>query len=231
MKHNPRHALVKAVKRLPGWAKIAAPSVTVLALLGGGAVYAAGAGAATANCTACITVSSQAFGPDVVLNANNKTNIRMRNLSDTYTNEDFILDGQFHTVSWFEHAGLISKDSFAYINYPNFIAFQLETAPNGVPGHVCVGVASPSFNGEGVTKVPCGVNAQTLWVLDHANGTGGNCLTSGVYCPVVNGSDSNFSDPQALTATSDSFQLHVTTENNVGAGGIAGDTQQFTQTP
>ena len=229
MKYNARHA-VNAIKRAPMWAKIAVPSVTVLGLLGGGAVMAAGAGAATANCSSCITVSSQAFGPNVVLNANNKTNIRMRNLSDTYTNEDFILDGQFHTVSWFEHAGLISKDSFAYINYPNFIAFQLETAPNGVPGHVCVGVASPSFNGEGVTKVPCGVTAQTLWVLDRVNGTG-NCLVSGNFCPVINGSDSNFSDPQALTATSDSFQLHVTTENNVGAGGIAGDTQQFTHTP
>ena len=227
MKHNPRHALVKAVKRLPGWAKIAAPSVTVLALLGGGAVYAAGAGAATANCPTCITFSSQAFGPGYVLNANNKTNIRLRNLSDTYTNEDFVIDGAFHTVSWFVAHGLISKNSYAAINYPNFDAFQLEDAPNGVPNAECVGLGSPAYNGEGVTKEPCGVNAQTLWVFDRTSGEGGNCLTSSNFCPVINGSDLNFSNPQALTATSNDFQLHVTTENNDGPGTEAGDTQQF----
>ena len=230
MKYNARHA-VNVIKRAPLWAKIVVPSLTVAALAAGGAVAAVPSGAATANCPACITVSSQAFGPNVVLNANNKTNIRMRNLSDTYTNEDFVIDGAFHTVDWFVLHGLISPGSFAAINYPNFLAFQLEGAPNGVPNHLCAGLASPAFNGEGVTKVPCGVNAQSLWILDHANGTGGNCLTSGVYCPVVNGSDINFSNPQALTATSDSFQLHVTTENNVGAGGAAGDTQQFAHTP
>lgn len=229
--HNPKHAVVRAVRSLPMWAKIATPAVAVAALAVGGAAAAVPSGAATSNCTSCISVSSQAFGTGYVLNANNKTNIRMRNLSNTYPNEDFILDGAFHTVDWFVSHGYISNHSYAAENYPHFIAFQLEGAVNGVPSHMCVGVASPSVNGEGVTKVPCGVNAQTLWVLDALNGTGGNCLTSGVYCPVINGSDSNFSDPQALTATSDSFQLHVTTENNIGTGNEAGDTQQFTHTP
>lgn len=225
-RYDPRHAVIRAVKSLPLWAKIVTPVVASLALAGGGALLAGGASASTPNCTSCITVYSQAFGSGYVFNANNKTNIRLRNLSDTYPNEDFILDGAFHTVDWFVLHGYISATSYAAENYPNFIAFQLESAPNGVPNDECAGLASPAFNGEGVTKEPCGVNAQTLWVLDHNAGEG-NCLISNTYCPVVNGSDSNFSNPEALTATSNSFQLHVTSENNIGPGSEAGDTQQF----
>lgn len=230
MRHSPKHAVIKAVKSLSPRGRIVA-SVAALAIAGTGAAVAAGAASAsTPNCTSCITVYSQAFGTGNVLNANNKTNIRLRNLSDTYTNEDFVIDGAFHTVDWFVLHGYISATSYAAENYPNFIAFQLEGAPNGVPNDECVGLAAPAFNGEGVTKQPCGVNAQTLWVLDRNAGEGGNCLNSLTYCPVVNGSDSNFSNPEALTATSSSFQLHVTSENNVGPGNEAGDTQQFAHT-
>lgn len=228
--YNPTHAAARVVKSLSLRGRIVA-SAAALALAGaGGLAMVGGASAATPNCTGkCITVYSQAFGTGYVLNANNATNIRLRNLSDTYTNEDFILDGTFHTVEWFVLHGYISNTSYAAENYPNFIAFQLESAPNAVPNGKCVGLASPAFDGEGVTKQPCGVNAQTLWILDAAAGTG-NCLLSNVYCPVVNGSDSNFSNPEALTATSNSFQLHVTSENNLGPGNEAGDTQQFAHT-
>jgi len=212
-------------------------SAAALALTGAGALaMASGASAsnrpdATPNCAQCITFSSDVFGPGFVFNANKKSNVRLRNLSDTYTNEDFIIDNGIHTVQWFVSHGLISASSFAAVNYPFFYAFQVEVAPNGNPSAQCVGLAAPAANGEGVTKQPCGVNAQTLWIFDRNSGLGGNCLTTAVYCPLINGSDSNFSNPEALTAGSDSGQLHVTTENDLGPGSAAGDTQQFEHTP
>jgi hypothetical protein len=231
MRNPGKHRFIKAVTSLSPKVRAAVVAGAVLAAGGGAALATAGASAATANCPSCITFSSQAFGTGFVLNANNATNVRLRNLSNTYTNEDFIVDGAYHTVSWFVSHGYISSGSYAAVNYPNFIAFQLEGAPNGVPNDKCVGLAAPATNGEGVTKQPCGVNAQTLWIFDRDSGTGGNCLSSATLCPLINGSDTNFSNPEALTATSNSFQLHVTSENNNGPGSEAGDTQQFTHTP
>ena len=157
MKYNPRHALVKAVKSLSPRGRIVAAVAALAVAGGGGAVMAAGAGAATANCQSkCITFSSQAFGTGYVLNANNKTNERLRNLSDTYTNEDFVIDTA-HPVLWYVLNGIISKGSFAAVNYPNYEAIQIESAPNGTNNNECVGLGSPAYNGEGVTKEP--------WVL------------------------------------------------------------------
>lgn len=231
MRNPGKHRLIKVVTSLSPKVRAAVVVGAVLTAGGGAAVAAAGASAVTANCPTCITFSSAAFGAGYVFNANNATNVRLRNLSNTYTNEDFVVDGAYHTVSWFVAHGYISKTSYAAENYPNFDAFQLEGAPNGVPNDKCVGLAAPAINGEGVTKQPCGVNAQTLWIFDRASGEGGNCLNTLTYCPLVNGSDSNFSNPEALTATSNSFQLHVTSENNDGPGSEAGDTQQFTHAP
>lgn len=235
--YNPRHAVVRAVKSLSTRGRITAAAASLALLGGGAAVAAASASAATPNCGNCVTFSSEIYGQGNVLNANNKTNIRLRNASNTYTNEDFVVNGgTAHQVQWFVNHGWISNKSYAAVTYPNFYAVELESAPNGVTNGKCVGVASPAFSGEGVTKQPCGQSAATLWVFDRANGVGSvvNCLdafnggnsSSPGYCPLINGTDRTFSFPEVLTATSSNNQLHVTQETK--DNGTVGDTQQFT---
>ena len=100
---------------------------------------------------------------------------------------------------------------------------------------LCAGVAAASFSGEGVTKQACGLSSKTLWIFDPENqpvSQGGlNCLTSTqvapVYCPVIQGSDANFSIPEALTATSATGQLQVQPEHTTTSSGAL-DSQQFT---
>ena len=49
---------------------------------------------------------------------------------------------------------------------PNVPAFENEYAPFGVDSGLCMGVATTAVNGEGVTLQPCGVSANTVWILD-----------------------------------------------------------------
>ena len=235
--HNPKHAMARVVKSLSTRGRVTA-AVASLALIGGGAaIAAASASAATPNCPNCVTFSSQIYGQGNVLNANNATNIRLRNASNTYTNEDFVVDGgTAHQVQWFVSHGWISKSSYAAVTYPFFYAVELELAPNATTNGQCIGVASAAFSGEGVTKQPCGTSAATLWVFDRDNGVGSvsDCLDafnggsspSPGYCPLINGTDATFSFPEVLTATSSNSQLHVDPETK--DNGTVGDTQQFT---
>ena len=193
------------------------------------AAGAAGASVASANvrpnltppCGAnCITISSAQYGPSYVLNANSNGAARLRSLSNFYSHEDFAVDW-YGTVRDAQHVGLISKKSFAYANYRYYNAYELELAPYGVTTGLCEGVASASFNGEAVTAQPCGVSAKTLWILDAAYATG-------PYVPAINGSDSNFSTPKALTATGQISKL-VVQRLQTYSGGAAANNQLFTE--
>jgi serine/threonine protein kinase len=75
-------------------------------------------------------------------------------------------------------------------------AFELEYAPSGVDSGLCMGVASTAVQDEGVTLQPCGVSARTVWVEDVFGSS--STLTNG-YVPLINGSDTNFSQPFVLT--------------------------------
>ena len=75
-------------------------------------------------------------------------------------------------------------------------AFELEYAPNGVLSGLCMGVAITAVQGEGVNLQPCGVSARTVWIED-VFGTP-STLSSG-FIPLINGSDTNFSQPFVLT--------------------------------
>jgi hypothetical protein len=65
-------------------------------------------------------------------------------------------------------------------------------APYGVGSGECAGVARPAYGGKHVTLQWCGRSSRTIWLLDSANASGG-------YTPLINGSDADFGDPQALT--------------------------------
>ncbi len=61
---------------------------------------------------------------------------------------------------------------------------------------LCMGVAATAFNDEGVTLQPCGVSSKTVWILDTFDSQ--TTLFNG-YIPLINGSDTNFSQPFVLT--------------------------------
>ena len=76
-------------------------------------------------------------------------------------------------------------------------AFEIEYAPFGVDSGLCMGVAATAFNDEGVTLQPCGVSSKTVWIADIFDSQP-DTLFNG-YIPVINGSDTNFSQPFVLT--------------------------------
>jgi len=90
--------------------------------------------------------------------------------------------------------------------FPNDPAFESEYAPFGVESGLCVGVAATAFSGEGVTLQPCGVSSKTVWIIDQADASTGpiNVLVT-EYVPLINGSDTNFSQPFVLTYPANGF--------------------------
>jgi hypothetical protein len=111
------------------------------------------------------------------------------------------------TVADFFAAGLVSAAVDLHYGggaagFPNDPAFENEYAPFGVDSGLCLGVAATAFNDEGVTLQPCGVSSKTVWIDDIFDSL--NTLFQG-YIPVINGSDTNFSQPFVLTYPNESF--------------------------
>jgi len=105
----------------------------------------------------------------------------------------------------------------------NDYAFEIEYSPFGAPTGECMGVAATATAGEHVTLQPCGVSGKTLWVWDTPCFSTTESGILGDYCatfhhgrasgllnawqtfwetfqvPLINGSDTNFSQPFVLT--------------------------------
>jgi hypothetical protein len=79
------------------------------------------------------------------------------------------------------------------VHFPDDAAFEVQYDPYGVDSGLCSGVAATATAGEKVTLQPCGVSAKTLWIVDSAD------TIRGGYVPLINGSDTNFSQPYVLT--------------------------------
>ena len=80
----------------------------------------------------------------------------------------------------------------------DLLAFENQYAPFGVQSGLCLGVAATAFNDEGVTLQPCGVSSKTVWVLDTLDQSFTAAWAHG-YIPLINGSNTNFSQPFVLT--------------------------------
>jgi serine/threonine protein kinase len=65
-----------------------------------------------------------------------------------------------------------------------------------VASGLCMGVGSTAVQGGVVTLQPCGVSARTVWIADTF---GSPSTMSTGYVPLINGSDTNFSQPFVLT--------------------------------
>ena len=117
------------------------------------------------------------------------------------------------------HYGCIAGVNFADcpfniagINFPvntpgytsNLLAVENEYAPFGVDSGLCMGVAATAFQGEGVTLQPCGVSAKTVWILDTLDQSFTAAWAHG-YIPLINGSNTNFSQPFVLTYPASGF--------------------------
>jgi len=109
----------------------------------------------------------------------------------------------------------------------NDYAFEINYQPFGAPTGECVGVAATAVAGEKVTLQPCGVSGKTIWIFDTpcfssvtdpsgetTSGSPGDICTEdsdgnpfadfysfikNTQFPLVNGSDTNFSQPFVMT--------------------------------
>jgi hypothetical protein len=76
-------------------------------------------------------------------------------------------------------------------------AFEIEYAPDGVDTGLCAGVARIPTRPEAVTLQECGASSTTVWAIDLYDQPFESLVRG--YVPLLNGSDTNFSNPFALT--------------------------------
>jgi len=90
-----------------------------------------------------------------------------------------------------------------YKYYPDDFAFEIQYSPYGMNSGLCVGVPSTAVQDTFVSLQPCGVSSKTVWVVDIANSTGHSFTDT--YVPLINGSNTNFSNPYVLTYPQNSY--------------------------
>jgi hypothetical protein len=208
--------------------KVLATAAT-LALVGGVGTAgvlgtAATANAATPSCgSTCVDIFSQEFGhhnvPNFILDVFQQhirigQPIILYRSSNNDQAEDFRLEFQ-GTVADFYAAGMVSaalalhygcvpgvspagiNDCFGTKLDFNDPAFEIEYTPNGVDSGLCVGVASTAVQEEGVSLQECGASSKTVWAVDVFDQPIESFFLH--YYPLINGSDTNFSQPFVLT--------------------------------
>lgn len=225
-------------------------TAAMLALFAGGAAVSAStpASAATPSCGGgCVDIFNHDFGttqhPAFVLDTfkqgekTGQPQILFR-VSNSDPAEDYTVSYQ-GLVSEFYAAGLVSAQLDLHYGggigttspdptFPDDLAFEVQYSPYGVDSGLCTGVAATAVAGEGVTLQPCGVSSKTIWVVDLANlsGNAGNFSQIGNFLvPLINGSDTNFSQPYVLTYPKNGYptdsprpQLYVTNLTGAAAG-------------
>jgi len=201
-------------------------TAAALTLVGGagvaGLATAGAANAATSECgNQCWDIFSPQFGhhhsPNFVVDAYKQgqavgTPVILFQVSNSDPAEDFTV-GTPDRVSDYWQAGLVTSEvalhygceagvDFANCsgtggNGVNDFAFEIQYAPYGAPTGNCVGVAATATSGAKVSLQPCGVSGKTLWILDTLDAPYADFHTG--YFPLINGSDTNFSQPFVLT--------------------------------
>jgi len=188
--------------------KVFAAAATLTLIGGVGAAGATSASAATPSCGfGCVDIFNHDFGthahPNFVLDTLRQGEkvgqpqilFRVANFDPA---EDYTFSYQ-GLVSDFHAAGLVGAavnlhygDGSVTAGH-NDAAFEIQYSPYGVDSGLCTGVAATAVAGEKVTLQPCGVSAKTVWIVDSQDTVGHG------YVPLINGSDTNFSQPFVLT--------------------------------
>jgi len=214
--------------------KVFAAAAT-LTLVGGvgvaGLATAGAANAATPSCGgSCIDIFSHQFGtfadPSFVMDSFKQgdvagTPVILFRTSNSDPAEDFTVDSE-GLVSQFYALGLVSPQvdlqfgcsatlgattTCAGTGQGDYWAYEFMYSPYGVQTGLCTGVAATAVNGEHVTLQPCGVSSKTLWIAVtwlHRHDSIAHPL-SAFADPLVNGSDTNFSSPYALSYGQSSY--------------------------
>jgi hypothetical protein len=177
--------------------------------LAGGACTAGAlsASAATPQCSAvnnsCVEVYSMKYGTPTNLGFVETvlSGIPVRGVptivspaSSSNPAEDLIVpQGGPMPVSQFYADGMVP----AAVNehYGSDYAVQLEYAPYGKPTGLCTAVATTAYQNEVLSLQPCSTPGTTVWILDFADSP----ATKPTYFPIVNGSDTDFVHPFAMT--------------------------------
>jgi hypothetical protein len=96
-------------------------------------------------------------------------------------------------VSQFYAEGMVSAAVDEH--YGSEPAVQIEYAPYGKPTGLCTAVAVTAYQNEGLSLQPCSAPGTTVWIIDVADSP----ATAPTYFPIVNGSDTDFVHPFAMT--------------------------------
>jgi hypothetical protein len=184
-------------------------AAAVLTLAGGLSTLAAvPASAATAQCGAsCIQVYSAKYATPTSLGfvetvflgiAVRGVPTEVRPASSSNPAEDLIVPlGGPVPVSEFYTDGMVSAAVSEH--YGSEPAVQIEYAPYGKPTGLCAAVATTAYQDEGLSLQPCSAPGTTVWIIDIADSP----ATAPTYFPIVNGSDTDFVHPFAMTILGD----------------------------
>jgi hypothetical protein len=230
--------------------KAAAAAMTISLAGGIGAIAVASAGsasAATPPCgSSCIDLFSKQFGshtsPNFVVEAENQraavgTPVILMRQSNSDRGEDFTFYNE-GLLSEFYAADQVS--SAVALHYGCTVAafgscsigvddwaYEFQYSPYGAQSGLCVGVATTAGRGTKVSLQPCGVSGKTVWIfdsLDESTATDPN----GDW-PLINGSDTNFSEPYVLTYPASGYptdqprpQLYTTNLTGFAQGANSG---------
>ena len=108
--------------------------------------------------------------------------------------EDLIVPaGKTLPVSTFYAEGMVSAAVNAH--YGSEPAVQIEYAPYGKPTGLCTAVAVTAYQDEPLSLQPCSTPGVTVWIIDVNDSP----ATYPPYFPIVNGSDTDFVHPFAMT--------------------------------
>jgi len=88
--------------------------------------------------------------------------------------------------------GMVSAAVAAHYGGEN--AVQIEYAPYGKPTGLCTAVAIVAYQDEPLSLQPCSTPYTTVWIID-----GNDAANAKPYFPIVNGSDTDFVHPFAMT--------------------------------
>jgi hypothetical protein len=197
--------------------KVLAAAATLTLVGGVGAAGAISASAATPSCGfGCVDIFNHDFGthktPNFVLDTLRQgEKVGQPQILFRVANSDPAEDYTFSyqgLVSDFYAAKLVSAAVDLHYGggatlgkgkFPDDAAFEIQYSPYGVDSGLCMGVAATAVAGEKVTLQPCGVSSKTVWIVDSAD-----TVRHG-YVPLINGSDTNFSQPYVLTYPSASY--------------------------
>jgi hypothetical protein len=111
--------------------------------------------------------------------------------------EDLIVPaGRPLPVSTFYAEGMVSAAVNAHYGMEN--AVQIEYAPYGKPTGLCTAVAVTAYQDEALSLQPCSAPGVTVWIIDGLDSPATAQQVPSLF-PIVNGSDTDFVHPFAMT--------------------------------